>query len=228
MSESTTNSIAAPLSMVSDTLSTLGLNSNTLYYGLNFKATEAALPGFINKIRKNKSEMDLDIACILYDVKCNLVDTVWFKALRDSAESVRHQGDSLNGKDRGPQAKFEGPVDPEQIIIRLSQVPTHVSHISMVLSSYYGQPIRKIKAGSLYLSDDEGNLAFELDLTSLPENCNALWIANLRREVDDWHLTVQNLPTDSNNIPKMAHFIGQDLGRSLPVESNLTKTVKTQ
>lgn len=224
MSESMTNHIAAPLSLVSDTLSALGLRLEALHYGLNFKATEATLPGLMNKIRKNQGEMDLDISCMLYDAKSNLLDTVWFKELRDSSETVRHQGDSLNGKDRGKQAEYEGSVDPEQIVIRLASVPSHVAHIALVLSSYYGQPIRSIEAGSLHLSDDEGNVAFNVDLTTLPPDCNALWVAHLRREIDDWHLTVQNLPTDSNNIPQMAKFISHELRRSLPVEAKLMKS----
>ena len=224
MSESMTNHIAAPLSLISDTLSTLGLRSEVLHYGLSFKTTKATLPGLMNKIRKKQGEMDLDISCMLYDAKSNLVDTVWFKELRDSTETIRHQGDSLNGTDRGKQAEYEGSVDPEQIIIRLASVPSHVAHIALVLSSYYGQPIRSTEAGHLHLSDDEGNVAFNVDLTTLPPNCNAVWIAHLRREIDDWHLTVQNLPTDSNNIPKMAKFISHELSRSLPVEVNLVKS----
>lgn len=204
------------LALLSSPLSALNLKSDTLYYGLNFKATQAILPGALNKIRKNKGDMDLDIACMLYDNNCNLVDTVWFKSLRDSSESVRHQGDSLNGKDRGKQALFEGSVDPEIIELRLSSVPAIVTHIALVVSSYYGQPLRRIEAGYLHLSDDEGNPAFEIDLRTLPAKCNGLWVAHLRREVEDWHLTLQVLPTHSNDLEKMASFVSTELARSLP------------
>ena len=207
------------LALLSSPLSALNLNSDTLYYGLNFKATKAILPGMINKIRKNEGDMDLDIACMLYDKKCNLVDTVWFKSLRDSSESVRHQGDSLNGKDRGKQALYEGSVDPEIIELRMKKIPTFITHIALVLTSYNGQPLRRIEAGKLHLSDDEGNPAFEIDIRTLPAKCTALWVAHLRREVEDWHLTLQVLPTDSNDIEKMASFVSTELARSLPQPS---------
>lgn len=210
---------ASSLALLSSPLSALNLNSDTLYYGLNFKATQAVLPGMMNRLRKNKGDMDLDIACVLYDKKCNLVDTVWFKSLRDSSESIRHQGDSLNGKDRGMNALYEGSVDPEIIELRLNAVPSYVTHIDLVLTSYKGQPLRRIEAGKLHLSDDEGNPAFEIDLRTLPAKCNGLWVAHLRREVDDWHLTLQVLPTDSNDIPKIAAFVSAELARSLPQPS---------
>lgn len=220
MSDYASNSLSnTGFGLVSDTLYNLGLNSDMLVFGLNFKATTAPLPGFINKLRKNESAMDLDISCLLYDNRCNLIDKVWFKQLRDRSSAVRHQGDSINGKDRGEQALYEGPVDPEMISIRLAKLPEQVTHISFVLSSYYGQPLKQIQAGKVYISDDEGNLAFELNLTHLKEPCQALWIANLRREVDDWHLTVQNLATESNNLNKIASFISHELARSLPLAS---------
>lgn len=203
-------------SIVTDTLRRLGLNSDTLHFGLNFKATKATLPGFINRLRNNQSAMDLDISCMLYDRRCNLVDMVWFKALRDSSGAVRHQGDSINGKDRGEQALYEGPVDPEIITIKLAEIPEHVVHVALVLTSYYGQPLKKIEAGHVHLSDDEGNSALELDLTTLPEQCNALWVASLRREIDDWHLTEQNLSIDSPHLPKVASWVSHELARSLP------------
>lgn len=206
----------APPALVSDTLSNLGLTTSTLFYGLKFKPTTAPLPGFTNKLRKKRSGMDLDIACMLYNERCELMDLVWFKSLRDQSEAIRHQGDSLSGKDRGQQALFEGSVDPEQIEIRLHKLPQEVVHIALVLTSYYGQPLCAIEAGTVLLSDDEAHQAFALNLKSLPSSCNALWVGHLRREVDDWHLSLQNLAMPDNNIPKMAESICHELARSLP------------
>lgn len=220
MSEHALPTSAQPgMGLVSTSLTALGVNQDMLLYGLNFKASKAVLPGFINKLRSREAAMDLDIACLLYDARCQLVDQVWFKKLRDDSGAVRHQGDSLNGKDRGERALYEGPVDPELITLRLAKLPEQVCHIALVLSSYYGQPLPQVEAGEIYLSDDEGNIAFEVNLTLLSNPGNALWVANLRREVDDWHLSVQNLPTNSNNLVEMAKFIGHELARALPVNS---------
>ncbi|MDO5768439.1 MAG: TerD family protein [Psychrobacter sp.] len=208
--------VAPPPSIISDSLTNLGLTTDTLYYGLKFKATSAPLSGLLNRLRKKQSDMDLDIACALYSEGCDLIDLVWFKALRDKSAAVRHQGDSLNGKDRGQQALFDGPLNPEQIEIRLNRLPRSVAHIALILTSYHGQSLREVEAGTVRLSDDEGHHAFSINLTSLPDKCNAMWVAHLRREVDEWHLTVQNLALETKDMPEISTFIATELARSLP------------
>ncbi|MEL0621319.1 hypothetical protein V6252_12965, partial [Psychrobacter proteolyticus] len=69
--------------------------------------------------KKYLSAMDIDLACVLYDDNFVISDIVWFKQFRDKAESVKHQGDRLNGKDRGEQAMYLAPLDQEQIRLEL-------------------------------------------------------------------------------------------------------------
>ena len=62
--------------------------------------------GLFKRFKKHQGAIDIDLACVLYDEHCTISDIVWFKQLRDKAESVKHQGDTLNGKDRGEQAMY--------------------------------------------------------------------------------------------------------------------------
>lgn len=207
----------APLSLLSDSLSNLGLASSRLFFAMNYQFEPPKATGLKKRLKQNDGMIDVDIACVLYNADCTISELVWFKQLRDKTESIRHQGDSLNGKDRGSESLYDAPLDQEQIRLYLDQLPTHISHIAMVAHSYYGQPLAGVGAGEVHLSDDEGNRAFRIDLKQLPADCHAIWVANLRREVGDWHLTLQNLPLSAKDIPVAVELIAHELSRALPI-----------
>lgn len=206
----------ASLSLLSDSLSRLGLSPDRLFFAMNYQFAPPAAKGIKKRLKQNDGAIDIDIACVLYDANCVIKDIVWFKQLRDTTQSIRHQGDSLNGKDRGKETLYHAPLDQEQIRLSLNHLPTDISHLAMIAHSYYGQAFSTIEAGEVHLSDDEGNKAFQIDLKQLPADCHALWVASLRREVDDWHLTLQNLPLSAKDIPKAAQQVAHELARSMP------------
>lgn len=214
-------STAAPSPLLSNSLKGLGLNADTLFFALNYKFVKTKPKGMMKRFKKNQGSIDIDLACVLYDSHCTIDDIVWFKQLRDKAESVRHQGDSLNGKDRGEQALYDAPLDQEQIRLYLDKVPAHISHIAMIASSYYAQPFSQVEAGEIHLSDDEGNRCLEVNLKQLPRDCHTIWIAHLRRGVEDWYLTQQNLPLPAEDLSKAAQEIAHELARALPVPQGI-------
>ena len=204
--------------LLSNSLSTLGLTAKTLFFSLNFDFTPPKTDNKKkNRFKQNQGAIDIDIACVLYDEQCTIVDMVWFKQLRDKAEWVRHQGDSLNGKDRGEQALYHAPLDQEQIRLYLDNIPAQVNSIGLLANSYYQQPFRRVHAGEIHLSDDEGNRAFDINLKQLPGDCHTLWVASLHREVGDWHLSLQNLPLPAKDLEKAAQEVAHELARALPV-----------
>ncbi|WP_201528208.1 TerD family protein [Psychrobacter frigidicola] len=203
-------------SLVSDSLTALGLTADTLFFALNYDFTSTKPKGMMKRFKENQGAIDIDLACVLYADNCTISDLVWFKQLRDKTESVRHQGDSLDGRDRGEQAMYHAPLDQEQIRLYLDKVPAHINHIGLIASSYFGQPFTAVDKGEIHLSDDEGNRAFEVTLKHLPNDCNSIWVASLRREVDDWHLTLQNLPLSATDLQKAAQQVAHELARALP------------
>ena len=203
--------------LLSDSLDALGLTSDTLLFGLNYDFTPVKTKGKMARLKENQGAIDIDLACVLYDDQCTIQDLVWFKQLRDEAESVRHQGDSLDGHDRGEQAMYRAPLDQEQIRLYLHKTPNHINHIALIASSYFGQPFSAVDNGEMHLSDDEGNRAFEVNLKQLPRSCNAIWVASLRRIVDDWHVTLQNLPLTDKDLSKAAQQVAHELARALPI-----------
>ncbi len=218
-------STTIPSPLLSDSLRGLGLDTRTLFFALNYEFTKIEQKGLFKNLKKrfkkNKGAIDIDLACVLYDDNCTISDIVWFKQLRDKAESVKHQGDSLNGKDRGEQAMYLAPLDQEQIRLYLDKIPAHITHIALIANSYHGQPFSRVKKGEIHLSDDEGNRSFEVNLKQLPRDCVTLWVAHLRREVDDWHLTLQNLPLPATDLSTAAQEVAHELARALPVPQGI-------
>ena len=214
-------STTAPSPLLSDSLRGLGLDAGTLFFALNYEFTKSEPKGMFKRFKKNQSAMDIDLACVLYDDNCVISDIVWFKQLRDKAESVKHQGDSLNGKDRGEQAMYLAPLDQEQIRLELEKIPPHITHIALIANSYYGHPFSRVIKGEVHLSDDEGNRCFEVNLKQLPRDCTTLWVAHLRRAVDDWHLTLQNLPLTADDLSEAAKEVAHELARALPIPQGI-------
>ncbi|WP_201556623.1 TerD family protein [uncultured Psychrobacter sp.] len=210
-------SVSTPTLPLSESLSALGFATDRLFFAMNYQFTPPKATGLKKRLKQNDKAIDVDIACVLYDDDCVIDDIVWFKQLRDKAESVRHQGDSLNGKDRGEQALYNAPLDQEQIRLYLDHIPAHIRHVAMIVHSYNQQPLAGVEAGEVHLSDDEYNRAFTVDLKQLPRDCYGLWVANLRRGVDDWYLTVQQLPLAAEDIEKLAQQVAHELARALPI-----------
>ncbi len=214
-------STSVPSPLLSDSLKGLGLDAGALFFALNYEFTKIESKGLFKRFKKNKEAIDIDLACVLYDNHSSIHDIVWFKQLRDKAESVKHQGDSLNGKDRGEQAMYQAPLDQEQIRLYLDKIPIRITHIAMIANSYHGHPFFRVEKGEIHLSDDEGNRCFEVNLKQLPKDCTTLWVAHLRREIDDWHLTLQNLPLSAEDITEAAQEVAHELARALPIPQGL-------
>lgn len=209
-------STTAPSPLLSESLKGLGIDAGTLFFALNYDFTKIESKGLLKRFKKNKEAIDIDLACVLYDTHCTIHDIIWFKQLRDRAESVKHQGDSLNGKDRGEQAMYLAPLDQEQIRLSLEKVPLNITHIALIANSYHGHPFSRVKKGEIHLSDDEGNRCFEVNLKQIPRDCTTLWVAHLRREIEDWHLTLHNLPLSAEDMVEAAQGVSHELARALP------------
>lgn len=214
-------STTAPSPLLSESLKGLGIDAGTLFFALNYDFTKIESKGLLKRFKKNKEAIDIDLACVLYDTHCTIHDIVWFKQLRDRAESVKHQGDSLNGKDRGEQAMYLAPLDQEQIRLSLEKVPLNITHIALIANSYNGHPFSRVKKGEIHLSDDEGNRCFEVNLKQIPRDCTTLWVAHLRREIEDWHLTLHNLPLSAEDMVEAAQGVSHELARALPIPQGI-------
>ena len=198
------------------------------YFTVQWQHTQMPKSGLYNKFKKRTQAMDLDLSCLLCNRYGEVIETVWFKNVRDKAQSVRHQGDELLGKkplgaiddrqedpDNNQSTKVNDVnLNQESMVLFLSKLPPQVFHVVMIVSSYHGYALSKAKQASCQLSDDEGNVISELALAKLPSNTKALWFASLTRSADSWRYNNEHQPLDNNKMALIEKEVSEKLVRT--------------
>ena len=198
------------------------------YFTVQWQQTQMPKAGLYNKFKKRTQAMDLDLSCLLCNRYGEVIETVWFKNVRDKAQSVRHQGDELLGKkpfsaiddrkedpdnDQGTKVN-DANLNQESMVLFLSKLPPQVFHVVMIVSSYHGYALSKAKEASCQLSDDEGNVISELAFTKLPTDTKALWFASLTRFADSWRYNTEHQPLDNNKMALIEKEVSEKLVRT--------------
>lgn len=198
------------------------------YFTVQWQKTQMPKSGLYNKFKKRTQAMDIDLSCLLCNRYGEVIETVWFKNVRDKAQSVRHQGDELLGKkpfsaiddrkedaDNNQSTKLnDANLNQESMVLFLSKLPPQVFHVVMIVSSYHGYALSKAKQASCQLSDDEGNVISELAFTKLPSNTKALWFASLTRSADSWRYNNEHQPLDNNKMALIEKEVSEKLVRT--------------
>ena len=206
----------------------MGVVLKQWYFSVQWQQTQMPKAGLYNKFKKRTQAMDLDLSCLLCNRYGEVIETVWFKNVRDKAQSVRHQGDELLGKkplgaiddrkedpDNHQSTKInDANLNQESMVLFLSKLPPQVFHVVMIVSSYHGYALSKAKQASCQLSDDEGNVISELAFTKLPSNTKALWFASLTRSADSWRYNNEQQPLDNNKMALIEKEVSEKLVRT--------------
>ena len=198
------------------------------YFSVQWQHTQMPKAGLYNKFKKRTQAIDIDLSCLLCNRYGEVIETVWFKNVRDKAQSVRHQGDELLGKkpfgamddrkedpDNHQSTKVNDVnLNQESMVLFLSKLPPQVFHVVMIVSSYHGYALSKAKQASCQLSDDEGNVISELAFTKLPTDTKALWFASLTRSADSWRYNTEHQPLDNNKMALIEKEVSEKLVRT--------------
>ena len=198
------------------------------YFTVQWQKTQMPKSGLYNKFKKRTQAIDIDLSCLLCNRYGEVIETVWFKNVRDKAQSVRHQGDELLGKkpfsaiddrkedaDNNQSTKVnDANLNQESMVLFLSKLPPQVFHVVMIVSSYHGYALSKAKQASCQLSDDEGNVISELAFTKLPTDTKALWFASLTRFADSWRYNTEHQPLDNNKMALIEKEVSEKLVRT--------------
>ena len=198
------------------------------YFTVQWQHTQMPKAGLYNKFKKRTQAIDIDLSCLLCNRYGEVIETVWFKNVRDKAQSVRHQGDELLGKkplgaidDRkedpynNQSTKLnDANLNQESMVLFLSKLPPQVFHVVMIVSSYHGYALSKAKQAFCQLSDDEGNVISELAFTKLPTDTKALWFASLTRSADSWRYNTEHQPLDNNKMALIEKEVSEKLVRT--------------
>lgn len=198
------------------------------YFTVQWQQTQMPKSGLYNKFKKRTQAIDIDLSCLLCNRYGEVIETVWFKNVRDKAQSVRHQGDELLGKktlgaiddrqedpDNNQGTKVnDANLNQESMVLFLSKLPPQVFHVVMIVSSYHGYALSKAKQASCQLSDDEGNVISELAFAKLPTDTKALWFASLTRSADSWRYNTEHQPLDNNKMALIEKEVSEKLVRT--------------
>lgn len=171
----------------------------------------AALAAKLPLISDAPVAMDVDLSCFVLDKKLSALDVVWYGNLRNSNESIRHQGDALIGA-----KSFEDSlIQQEQILVKLDNLPERAHHLVFVLTSYHDQPLANADKGMIYFGDKEYPKMHSISFEQIEPDCQSLIVWQLSRTHNDWQLTA---PMTDLNLKKIS-------GKSL---DKLTESVITQ
>ena len=198
------------------------------YFTVQWQHTQMPKAGLYNKFKKRTQAMDLDLSCLLCNRYGEVIETIWFKNVRDKAQSVRHQGDELLGKkplgaiddrkedpDNNQSTKVNDVnLNQESMVLFLSKLPPQVFHVVMIVSSYHGYALSKAKEAFCQLSDDEGNVISELAFAKLATDTKALWFASLTRSADSWRYNTEHQPLDNNKMALIEKEVSEKLVRT--------------
>jgi tellurium resistance protein TerZ len=157
-----------------------------VFMGLGWDSAKPS--GFFGKLFNSEPEdIDLDASCLMFDSNKEIVDTIWFRQLHSKDGSVIHTGDNRTG---------DGDGDDEVIKVDLSRIPSNVTTLVFVITSFTGQTFDKIDSAFCRIVDSKDGL--ELAKYSLSEKSNhtAQIMAKVYREKGEWIIQAIGSPTD--------------------------------
>lgn len=216
----------------------LGVATKHWFFTVNWARTSVPKLGLINKFKKATQFLDIDLSCLLCNRYGEVLERVWFKNMRDQAESVVHSGDELLGthptlpdsidtteahkktdySDTAPAPMVAGEPDraynQERIALHLARIPPQIFHVVMLVSTYDGARLSAVSSGHGQLVDDEGNIICKLNLTTLPDDCSAVRMATLTRSGDSWRFNTDMMALTGYKLAELEQQISEAIVRT--------------
>ena len=114
---------------------TAGSTLRNVRLGLGWDAAKPS--GFFGKLLGGAGDdIDLDASCIALDSNRNLVDLVWFRALKSKCGNILHSGDNRTG---------HGDGDDESITVKLDKLSPAMDALVFTVNSFTGQNFSKVE-----------------------------------------------------------------------------------
>ncbi len=150
--------------------------------------------GLLGGLFGGGGSIDLDASCVLLDASGNQIDTIWFRKLKSSCQSVIHSGDNLTG---------DGDGDDETIFVDLDRLPTNVEYLVFTVNSFCGQTFNEVENAFCRVVDKTTNK--ELVRYTLTEQGShtGIVIASLQRNHGQWDFTAFGAPCKGRVINDM-------------------------
>lgn len=172
----------------------------TVVVGLGWDAVEKKGGGLFKKPAR---DIDCDASAILCGANGKLQnknDVVYFGNLSHSSGSVNHTGDNLTG---------DGDGDDEQIVVRLTNVPSSYDKIVFVVNIYQarerGQHFGMIQNCFIRVFDAETNRELcKYILSENYDNMTAMIFGEVYRRDGEWKFSAIGQATADNGLEDLA------------------------
>lgn len=166
---------------------------NQLRFGLGWDPLKKK-KGFLSGLLGGGSDsIDLDAGCVLLDSTGNTLDTIWFRKLKSSCNSVVHQGDNLTG---------EGEGDDEVINVDLTRLPAKVEYLAFTVNSFRGQTFNEVDNAFCRVVDQSNKELARYQLTEQGSHTGII-IASLARNGGSWDFTAHGKASVGQTIDDM-------------------------
>lgn len=119
-----------------------GSSLNEICVGINWGAIEKK--GFFGGVKKEA--VDLDASVGVFNAEKQLIEAVYFGALKGLNGAILHSGDDRTGDMDGDDG-----LDNEIITIKMNSLPAGVDKVAIVLNSFAGHDFKTIPFASIRL-----------------------------------------------------------------------------
>lgn len=154
-----------------------GHNLNRFFIGAGWDVAQSKIGSFFGG---GGSSIDLDVSLICLDANGEVVETVWFRNLKNSNNSIIHKGDNLTG---------EGEGDDEVITVDLDNLPKNIKTLVTTISSFRGQTFDRVQNAFCRVVNMEDNVEMAKYNLSESGNYTSLIISKIQNNHGIWSMT---------------------------------------
>lgn len=122
-----------------------GHSLNKIMIGAGWDVAQSKVASFFGG---SSQSIDLDVSLICLDADGNVLETVWFRNLKNSNGSIIHKGDNLTG---------DGDGDDEVITVDLANIPPKTKSLVTTISSFRGQTFDRVQNAFCRIVDMDNN-----------------------------------------------------------------------
>ncbi len=169
-----------------------------VFVGLGWKPATASGGFFKSMFSTPPAAVDLDASCVVLDAQKNIIETVWFRQLRNSNGSIQHTGDNRTG---------EGDGDDEVIKIDLSKLPAQASQLVFVINSFTGQTFDKVANSYCRLVDQANGKELARYTLSGEGKHTAQIMARVYLENGEWVMQALGEPANAQVVSQLEQAI---------------------
>lgn len=122
-----------------------GQGLNKIMIGAGWDVAQSKIGSFFGG---GGGSIDLDVSLICLDADGNVLETVWFRNLKNSNGSIIHKGDNLTGAGDG---------DDEVITVDIPNLPPKTKTLVTTISSFRGQTFDRVQNAFCRVVDMDDN-----------------------------------------------------------------------